>query len=337
MVDLHIGDKVSFLDEEGGGTITQFLEHGLCLVETVDGFEIPYMRTKLVPVNYANTTNPVVTGFAQDNVQQNQINLTRLGQGFFLVFLPPSLQSLSEQTISVSVFNNTPQNALLNLFVRTSKGIQLCVSERLLSKRSVLIDNLKPGYLDKYASGVLQVLPYADPMDEIAEPINVTFKVKTLKIIEPKNYSLLEHFHQQGFAVQLYPKVNEAPKETDYSLDNLREVFKKDSLNPKPVSKAHVTELEVDLHIEELVDDMRGMTNGEMLEIQLRKARQTLDEAVTRSCRKVVFIHGVGNGKLKAEVRAMLDNYMGIEYFDASYAKYGFGATEARLGNVRLA
>jgi len=82
---------------------------------------------------------------------------------------------------------------------------------------------------------------------------------------------------------------------------------------------------------------MTGLTNGDMLQIQLTHARKKLEDAVIRRCRKVVFIHGVGNGRLKTEIRQMLQGYTGLEFFDASLSKYGQGATEVRLGNVRLA
>jgi dsDNA-specific endonuclease/ATPase MutS2 len=42
-------------------------------------------------------------------------------------------------------------------------------------------------------------------------------------------------------------------------------------------------------------------------------------------------IHGVGNGKLKQEILAILKTVDGIEYFDASYKDYGYGATEIRI------
>jgi dsDNA-specific endonuclease/ATPase MutS2 len=48
--------------------------------------------------------------------------------------------------------------------------------------------------------------------------------------------------------------------------------------------------------------------------------------------KKIVFIHGVGNGKLKHELRRILDaEYKNLRYQDASFKEYGFGATMVLL------
>ncbi len=93
----------------------------------------------------------------------------------------------------------------------------------------------------------------------------------------------------------------------------------------------NLLEMEVDLHIEELADHTRGMNNSQILEVQLSHARRMLEKAIAKKLLKVVFIHGVGTGKLKYELGKMLDDYTGLRYHDASYRKYGWGATEVLL------
>jgi hypothetical protein len=43
---------------------------------------------------------------------------------------------------------------------------------------------------------------------------------------------------------------------------------------------------------------------------------------------KIVFIHGVGEGILKAELDFLLGRYDNLKFYDADYQKYGLGATE---------
>jgi len=81
---------------------------------------------------------------------------------------------------------------------------------------------------------------------------------------------------------------------------------------------------------EELLDNYSGMSNAEIITVQLRHFQKALDKAITGRYRKLVVIHGVGNGRLKHEVRAILDNE-NMRYYDGSYAKYGYGATEVVL------
>jgi len=84
----------------------------------------------------------------------------------------------------------------------------------------------------------------------------------------------------------------------------------------------------VDMHIWELTDNYSRMANGEMLNIQLDFLVECLESAIDNHFVKVVFIHGVGNGTLKQEIRKILDGYSFIEYHNASMKEYGLGATE---------
>lgn len=90
--------------------------------------------------------------------------------------------------------------------------------------------------------------------------------------------------------------------------------------------------MEVDLHIHELLDRHEGMSNGEIVQIQLEHFERTLRMAETKKISRVVFIHGIGQGVLRAEIRKMLtDYYPNCEFMDAPYGTYGYGATEVRI------
>jgi len=86
--------------------------------------------------------------------------------------------------------------------------------------------------------------------------------------------------------------------------------------------------MEVDLHINQLTKTTRGMSNHEMLNLQLETAKRQLEFAMRKRIQKVVFIHGVGEGVLKEELYYLFRRYENIKYYDADYQKYGLGATE---------
>lgn len=89
--------------------------------------------------------------------------------------------------------------------------------------------------------------------------------------------------------------------------------------------------LEVDLHIEKLVKNFRGMSNFDILNIQMDSAKGQLDFAIKNRLPKIVFIHGVGEGVLKAELEFLFSKYNEITFKEASYQKYGLGATEVHI------
>src|SRR5690606_22287956 len=89
--------------------------------------------------------------------------------------------------------------------------------------------------------------------------------------------------------------------------------------------------MEVDLHINQLVKSSKGMSNYDMLTLQLDTARRQLEFAISKRIQKVVFIHGVGEGVLKAELEYLFGRYDNVKYYDANYQKYGLGATEVYI------
>lgn len=85
---------------------------------------------------------------------------------------------------------------------------------------------------------------------------------------------------------------------------------------------------EVDLHLHELVDDERTLSHGEKMEFQLRFFERSLESAIKNGKRKLIVIHGVGEGKLREEVRRLLQYYESVQFHDADMRRYGAGATE---------
>lgn len=88
--------------------------------------------------------------------------------------------------------------------------------------------------------------------------------------------------------------------------------------------------LEVDLHINQLIKSTKGMDNFEMLSLQLETAERKIEYAISKRISKIIFIHGVGEGVLKSELHYLFGRYP-VRFYDASYKKYGLGATEVYI------
>lgn len=118
----------------------------------------------------------------------------------------------------------------------------------------------------------------------------------------------------------------------EYDRSVEKSTHNKDSIRRKLNPVRHKKDVvEVDLHIEELVEDHRGWNNAEILLYQLEKFEKVLSAAFQTRKRKMVVIHGRGDGVLRFEIRKKLQDYPGIEVHDASYKNYGQGATEILL------
>ena len=109
-----------------------------------------------------------------------------------------------------------------------------------------------------------------------------------------------------------------------------KEIPKKKSIKVKQKERFQPT-MEVDLHIHQLTNSTRGMTNHDMLTLQLDTAKRQLEFAIRKRIQKIVFIHGLGEGVLKLELDYLFGRYNNVKFYDANYKKYGLGATEVYI------
>ena len=105
------------------------------------------------------------------------------------------------------------------------------------------------------------------------------------------------------------------------------------NISRKHANKSGVLEMEVDLHIEELMENYSNMSNAEIIMVQLSHFQKALDKAISNNMHKIIFIHGVGSGRLKNEIHSFLNGRDDLQFYDASYKKYGYGATEVVISN----
>jgi len=135
----------------------------------------------------------------------------------------------------------------------------------------------------------------------------------------------------------IYPVVvNDLPeRELLISASDLQEAMtqkeKADNSYRQPVqAKKDKTEsiIEVDLHINQLLDSTAGMNNTDIITLQLEKFNKTIEENKNKKGQKIVFIHGKGEGVLRNAILSELKTkYKNFPVQDASFKEYGFGAT----------
>ncbi len=120
--------------------------------------------------------------------------------------------------------------------------------------------------------------------------------------------------------------------------DRLEEQRRRDRKRPAAAKaggrrseRADESVMEVDLHLHELVDNERGMSDGEKLQYQLSYFERMLATAIRERKRRLIVIHGVGEGVLREEVRKVLQYYEHLRFDDADPRRYGYGATAVEL------
>ena len=164
-------------------------------------------------------------------------------------------------------------------------------------------------------------------------PVSVELRIDTVKFYKLHCFTENDYFDEN--ALVYYITRNDIPeREMVVSAADLQRAMQEKSLadeHPR-VRKTEKREqqpvIEVDLHISELIDNTEGMSNTEMLEYQLSKFNEIMQENIKRKGQKIVFIHGKGDGVLKnALLGEVRKKYRNCYCQDASFREYGYGAT----------
>ena len=148
----------------------------------------------------------------------------------------------------------------------------------------------------------------------------------------------------EGFPVKFAPEnLVVEPKKwlAAQDLRGMSEKINEDSRikNPKKRSlskQSGVPPMIVDLHIEKLVKNPGRLEPWQILDFQLDSAKNQLEWALSKRKQRIIFIHGIGEGVLKAELETLLRRYDEIRFYPANPTEFGAGAIEVcRLQNVR--
>jgi hypothetical protein len=344
---LKIGDRVRFLNDIGGGIVTAFLDQKMVEVQTDDGFELPVPATELLI--------EVSAGYGIDGDErgiQTQTSVSEVSEipvvlktedfkykefkGKVLIAIVPD----NDKLLHVSDLNffiiNDSNYSFFYIVSQDERGIdEFIKAGKLEPDTKEEIKKYNQSKLSKVKQFNIQGLFFKDGLYDRQKSFKLTVDISDFSFYKAGFYIENDYFNQKAI---IFPQEKPDLKlEVDKLSQN--ELFKvskskEQSTDKIPKLKKLVNPdiEEVDLHIEEIIDNHAGMSNGEILNIQMARFETSLETAIKSSVKKIVFIHGVGNGRLKHEISAKLDRkYTDLKYQDASFKEYGYGATLVNL------
>ncbi len=344
---IQIGDKVKFLDEVGGGTVIKILDNKMALVQTPDGFEIPYLINKLIVTGESakqnNQPEPLKKSDEQSHkgllddywaFQEPDIIKDNEEINIYLALVPKNPFQLKDSQFEVHIVNDSNWHLLYLYQLPEQEKKYKSFPSHLQPNLMELLFETTSEKLQQQNEIIFQILFFRRTPHQYRKPLIVKIKFKSEKILNPQAYLENDYFDSPAL---LYPLIEEHPLEK--AIEQLQKhdfhkiKYEKEDKNKK-INKPRLFHSgkkpdtwEIDLHITELLDDTRGMSAKDMLDYQMQVFKDKLDQAFKDpNVKKVIFIHGKGNGRLRHEIRSFLDRKK-IPYQDASFAKYGFGAT----------
>ncbi len=328
---IEIGDKVRFLNEVGGGVVSRIVSDRLVHVLDEDGFEIPVLLTEVVLVEKNKVNDKGVEENKRAPVEDEDYTYEEsMDEGDPKVML--SFIRLEDNSNKLKMYMINDSN--FHVFYTVGE-----VNDELVS--FMFAGSIEPNTkIELFESDVhyfsekeldLQLLLYRKSFSYSSKaPVSKRIKLSGVKLVRAGSYVDNDFFEQKAYSVFIIKSAFENKLE-QLSEKQLYQVLKeKEKKEPVKIAKKNRdTEIhEVDLHIHELIDDTRGLSNKEILDIQMEKFHKVMNENKGNKNKKIVFIHGVGNGVLKSEIRKALERkYKWHSFQDASFQEYGFGAT----------
>jgi len=336
---VKVGDKVRFLNEVGGGTVTRIVNKKMVDVENEDGFEIPMLISELVVIE------PVAgSSSSQENpVSEPEYIKPEIGSkpnfiegkdspDFYLAFVPQNQTNPVAGEIEAWFVNDSNFSLLFNFSFCTGGIFKSVKNGNLGPNSKVLLESFDEHSLSELPDFHFQVIYYREESTQLYPPVVKKLKVNPVKFYKEKTFQSNNFFSKNAWLLAVFNNLLDAEldKLTD---DDLKKVValkeKQYGVREEKSSRRRDLDLvEVDLHINELVENTAGLSSHEILEVQIDRFNSEMQQAISDRVKRIVFIHGVGQGALKAEIINELKKRYKKYYFqDASFKEYGYGAT----------
>ena len=356
-----VGDTVRFLNDVGGGKVTR-IKGSVAYVLIDQGFEIPMNFSELVIVNTEKSSQKEAPKPEQKKVEKeipmnynyieredvdfNEDEIVKMDEkvifnkykiesnesDFMLALVTDNKSKNGDHGLKLYLINNSDFYFLYTLGIFENDDHALLDSGMLEPHLKVFIGEISKESYPTLQGLSCQGIKFKKGIYQTENVIDEELKIKAFKLLSNSTFKDNEYFDFPAWIIPLDSTFEEKEKliiedeiiqkvvkEKEKKETDRSSIFKK---RPEPVL------VEVDLHIQELIDDFRGMSNTEMLNLQMSKFASELESAIRNKVNRIVFIHGVGNGTLKMALRKQLDElYSHLQYQDASYKEYGYGAT----------
>lgn len=342
----QVNDIVRFLNQMGGGRITRIVEN-MAYVEDEDGFEQPALLRECVVVESSKPKptaydKPIASLPSKEVIIEapKPVPVVETDEGdvlnIVLAYEPREIKHLNTTTYDAYLVNDSNYYLYFTYLTKSDND-----SEWVMRYHDVVEPNIQV-HIEEFNHSLLA------QMDRVAIQYVAFKKDKGFKL---KNPALVEHrldttkfykmhcFHDNEYfdtpVIALDIVKNDRPvRMITVSSADLERAMKEKRAQDRPqrqqVKKQPKSNeiVECDLHINALLDTTAGLSNKDMLEVQLDEFRRVMNENIKRKGAKIVFIHGKGEGVLR---KTLLDElkrkYPRCEAQDASFREYGFGAT----------
>lgn len=343
---MKIGDKVRFLNTTGGGVVRGFQGKDIVLVEDEEGFDIPVLIRETVLIEPANdmqvrqSTKPSQQTFVQQTStikQEEEYKPEETKEGELLTvnlaYLPVDIKSLSSTNFECYLINDSNYYLSYNYMGRTEAGWVSRATGVIEPNTKLFLEEFEKTELNDIEKVCLQFFAYKKGKPySLKNTYSVELRIDTVKFYKLHSFKENDYFEDDAMLYSIVRR-DLAEKEFIISPEEIASAMHEKEVSQRPriqpiVKKEKSPIIEVDLHADELIDNTQGLSSSDILEYQINKFKEVMDENKRNKEQKIVFIHGKGDGILKnAILKELSSKYKSAYYQDASFREYGYGAT----------
>ncbi|MDR2916391.1 MAG: DUF2027 domain-containing protein [Tannerella sp.] len=357
---MNIGDKVRFLNSVGGGIVTAFHGKDQVLVEDENGFDVPVLIAECVvvgeddrrmeskePEPYVPPVKAVVSP-TQDEVKpakQVIYPVVETPQGerlnISLGFLPVEPKAFMQTPFEAYLVNESNYFLFINYMSCKNNSWTSRYHGIIEPDTKIFIEEFEKAGLNELEHICVQMVAFKEGKSySLKNALSVEMRLDTVKFYKLHCFTKNDFFDEDALIVPLV--VNDVPeKQMLVSATDIQEAMydrkKEERRTPQPavkISKPENNVIEIDLHINQLMETTSGMNNADMLNYQLSKFHEVMNANSGKKGQKIVFIHGKGGGVLRTalekELKTTYKNQ--CRFQDASFREYGYGATMVVIG-----
>ncbi|MDE5612919.1 MAG: DUF2027 domain-containing protein [Odoribacter sp.] len=332
-MNISIGETVRFLTEKLEGKVTGITDRNTVQVFVEEyGFEIPASIHDLVVIR-SDFTQPEASSKAETERRPNQQSIsTESADTLYLAIVPDNFNNLTDARYELFIVNDTDRICLYSVAFRQNDKYTGILAGNCNPDSASSIGSYTLKEIDSDIKAVsLQAIFFQKGVTRLKNAIETELKINPVNLCKTGSYKRVRWFDTVALLRPLEQETLSATEEIDGK--QLREALKeKQAADTQPVrhpqKQATGNIVEIDLHSNELLETTAGMDNKDILEYQLDVFRKTMDEYKLRKGKKIIFIHGKGDGVLRQRILWELQTkYKRHQHQDASFKQYGYGAT----------
>lgn len=332
----QLGDKIIILHSNEEGFIVDFINDEMLMVD-VNGVQFPVYNDQIdfpyFKMFSQKKTEPQPQKLYIDQIPTEKENVKKQSteeDGVWLYFFPKFILDVFDDEVvdlfKIYLVNKTNQEYQFHYHLKFFGHSDFEIKNQLLACNDFYIHDVSLEDINDSPSFYFE-FSLSKSIKTKAEYFETSLKIKPKQIF--KKIEELKQKNEPSFGYQLFTSYPDKGIKTEFDMSSLTTKGYKVSNTSNYKEFTETPRSVIDLHIQKITDHFKGLTNFEIVTLQLNELKKWMHIAIQHKMPNLIVIHGVGTGKLKDEIHEFLKTQNNIKtYTNLFHPSFGWGSTE---------